>query len=156
MSHFERFVTEGNEKAYELAKAGEQCWTKDLWRKREERQRSKKEKRCAFGRSQKEKWNFVDQKREETKHRMHRTQIFVGFLFAKNWESDTRVMRGKKKGDPNWCLAARPEQVNTKEHGKMLKRIQLLEDGRVPAKEATHGKLKDKKEESRGKSIMGC
>ena len=30
----------------------------------------------------------------------------------------------------------RPEQVGTKEHGKMLKRIQILEGGRVPAKEA--------------------
>ena len=27
-------------------------------------------------------------------------------------------------------------QVGTKEHGKMWKRIQILEDGRVPAKEA--------------------
>ena len=27
-------------------------------------------------------------------------------------------------------------QVGTKEHGKMLKRIQILEDGRSPAKEA--------------------
>ena len=27
-----------------------------------------------------------------------------------------------------------PEQVGTQEYGKMLKRIQLLEDGRVPAK----------------------
>ena len=32
MSHFEAFVTEGNEKADEFAKAGA-CWTKDLWRK---------------------------------------------------------------------------------------------------------------------------
>ena len=30
----------------------------------------------------------------------------------------------------------RPEQVSTKEHGKMLKRIQILEDGFVPANEA--------------------
>ena len=29
------------------------------------------------------------------------------------------------------------EQVGTKEHGQMLKRIQVLEDGRIPAKEAT-------------------
>ena len=40
----------------------------------------------------------------------------------------------------------RPEQVDPKEHGNMLKRIQILEDGRVPAKEAKTGKLKEKKE----------
>ena len=31
-------------------------------------------------------------------------------------------------------LLTKPEQVGTKENGKMLKRIQILEDGRVPAK----------------------
>ena len=40
----------------------------------------------------------------------------------------------------------RPEQVGTNEHGKMSKRFEILEDGRVLAKEATIGKLKDKKE----------
>ena len=30
----------------------------------------------------------------------------------------------------------KPEQAGTKKHGNMLKRIQVLEDGRVPAKEA--------------------
>ena len=34
----------------------------------------------------------------------------------------------------------------TKEHGKMLKRIQILEDGRVPAKEA---KKKDCRKEEK-------
>ena len=43
MSHFERFVTDGNEKADELAKKV-RCGMKDLWRKREQRQCSKKEK----------------------------------------------------------------------------------------------------------------
>ena len=32
----------------------------------------------------------------------------------------------------------KPELVGTKEHGKILKRIQILEDGRVLAKEATN------------------
>ena len=32
-------------------------------------------------------------------------------------------------------------QVSTKEHGKMLKRIQIPEDGRVPAKEAKHWEI---------------
>ena len=38
-----------------------------------------------------------------------------------------------------------------KERGKMLKRIQILEDGRVPAKEAKTGRLKDKRGELLGK-----
>ena len=38
---------------------------------------------------------------------------------------------------------------------KMFERIQVLEDGRVPAKEGKIGKLNDKKEESREKSIRG-
>ena len=40
----------------------------------------------------------------------------------------------------------KPEHVGTKEHGKMLKRIKVLEDGRIPAKEARN-RLKDKKKE---------
>ena len=46
MSHFEKFVTEGNEKEDELAKGGARLDTKGSWRKREQRQCSKKEKRC--------------------------------------------------------------------------------------------------------------
>ena len=37
---------------------------------------------------------------------------------------------------PNMLKCCTPEQVGTKEHGTMIKRIQILEDGRVPAKEA--------------------
>ena len=44
MSHSENFVTEGNEKADELAKK-EQCWTKVSWRKQEQRQCRRNEKR---------------------------------------------------------------------------------------------------------------
>ena len=72
MSQFGRFVTEGNEKADELAKQQEQCWTKDfstyaalqyaasfhclaeVWKDCEEIKPKSKEK-----------WIFVDQKREE-------------------------------------------------------------------------------------------
>ena len=43
MSQFERFVTHGNEKADELQ---EQCWTKDLWHKRERKLCSRRERRC--------------------------------------------------------------------------------------------------------------
>ena len=42
----------------------------------------------------------------------------------------------------NYCM---PEQVGTKECGKMLKRIQILEDGRVPAKEAKYWKIEGQK-----------
>ena len=34
------------------------------------------------------------------------------------------------------------EQMGTKEHGKIIKRIQTLEDGRVPAKEAKDWRIK--------------
>ena len=57
---------------------------------------------------------------------------------------------------PTMMNCCRPEQVNTKEHGKVSKRIQILEDGRVPAREANNGRSEDKKEESRGKSTRGC
>ena len=33
------------------------------------------------------------------------------------------------------------EQVGTKEHGTMIKRIQVLEDGRIPAKRARNWKI---------------
>ena len=40
---------------------------------------------------------------------------------------------------PKLMNCCRPERVDTEEYGKMLKRIHTLEDGRVPAKEATGG-----------------
>ena len=55
---------------------------------------------------------------------------------------------GPKLG--NCC---KPEQVGTKEYGKILKRIQVLQDGRVPAKDAKNEKLKDKKEEDYEKRV---
>ena len=91
MSQFERFVTDGNEKADELAKAGRQVrfWTKDLWRKREQRQSSRSEKRymqlCSpqpvsgawwkNGKTEElkpkpnEKWIFADKKRKRSTER---------------------------------------------------------------------------------------
>ena len=39
----------------------------------------------------------------------------------------------------------KPEQVGTKEYGKMSKRIQVLEDGRVLAKEARNWKIDGQK-----------
>ena len=42
----------------------------------------------------------------------------------------------------SWCKL---EQVGTKERGKMLEGIRILEDGRVPAKEAQHWNIEGKK-----------
>ena len=42
---------------------------------------------------------------------------------------------------PTLMNCCKLEQLGTKEYGKMLKRIQILEDGRVPAKEARHWKI---------------
>ena len=39
----------------------------------------------------------------------------------------------------------RREQMGTKEFVKMLKRIQTLEEGRVPAKEADNGRIEGEK-----------
>ena len=49
----------------------------------------------------------------------------------------------------------KPEQVGTKERGNMLKRIQVLEDGRVLAKEVTHWKIEGQNGESLEKDIGG-
>ena len=89
MSQFERFATEGNEKADKLAKAGamldEGCRAeargKPMQQEREEVYAAlqyaasfhclvEEWKDCEAPRPKpEEKWNFVDQKREETKHR---------------------------------------------------------------------------------------
>ena len=39
----------------------------------------------------------------------------------------------------------KPEHVGIKEHGKMLKRIQVLENGRVPAKKTRDWKIEGSK-----------
>ena len=52
--------------------------------------------------------------------------------------------------------SCKPEQVGTKEHGKMLKLIQVLEDGRVPAKEARNWKIERKTRRSQGKNTEDC
>ena len=43
----------------------------------------------------------------------------------------------RQRMGPKLMNCCRPEQAGTKEYGKMIKRIEILEDGRVPAKEAT-------------------
>ena len=46
---------------------------------------------------------------------------------------------------PKLMNCCKPVQVGTMEHGNMLKRVEILEDGRVPAKEAKNGRLKGKR-----------
>ena len=40
----------------------------------------------------------------------------------------------RQRMGPKLMKCCKLEQVGTKEHGKMLKRIQVLEDGRIPAR----------------------
>ena len=55
--------------------------------------------------------------------------------------------------EPKLRNCCKPEHVGTKENGKILERIQVLEDGRVAAKEARNWKIEGQKEESRGQNI---
>ena len=45
------------------------------------------------------------------------------------------------------------EQAGTKEYGKMIKRIQVLEDGRVLAKEARNRKIEGQKKKNCEKRV---
>ena len=87
MSHFERFVTEGNEKADELAKAGamlDEGFMAEAIAETVQQEREEVYAALEYATSfqvegwkdceelkpkPKEKWTFVDQKREKTKHR---------------------------------------------------------------------------------------
>ena len=207
MSHFEKFVTEGNEKAGELAKAGamlDEGFVAEARAKTVPQERELVYAALQYAASfhclveewkdceelkpkPKEKWVFVDKKREETKHRTEwgadankyrRIRCGRGSKYMKMPETCTGpkylsehlgkwrkrhlgghdlVRRVDGQGEVLiWCRkcsgyarqrmgpklmnCCRPEQVGTTEHGKMLKRIQLLEDGRVPAKEAKNWK----------------
>ena len=48
----------------------------------------------------------------------------------------------------------KPEQVGTKEHGELLKRVQVLEDGRIPAKRARNLKTEGQREKDYKKRIQ--
>ena len=52
----------------------------------------------------------------------------------------------QRKG-PKLMNCCNPEQVNIKEHGKMLKRTQVLEEGRIPTSEARNWNLKKEKKD---------
>ena len=49
------------------------------------------------------------------------------------------------KNGPKLVNCCRPEQMGTKEFGKMMKRIQTLEEGRVSAKEAKNWRIDGEK-----------
>ena len=58
---------------------------------------------------------------------------------------------------PKLMNCCKPEQVDTKEHGNMLKRIQVPEDSRVLAKKARDWKIeRQKRRITRKKSIRDC
>ena len=137
----------------------------------------------------KEKWIFVDQKREETKHRTEwcaeakkyrcmmcgrsskymkipgkctgpkylseffgkwRKQHLGGHDMVRRMDLQGEVLIWRRKCSgyarqmmgPKLLNCCKPEQVGTKEYGTMVKRIQIIEDGRVPAKEAKTERLK--------------
>ena len=46
---------------------------------------------------------------------------------------------------PKQMNCCRPEQMGTKEFGKMRERLQTLEEGRVPAKEAKNWRIEGNK-----------
>ena len=46
---------------------------------------------------------------------------------------------------PKLMNCCKPEPMGTQEFGKMLKRIQTQEDGRVPAKETKHWRIEGEK-----------
>ena len=51
----------------------------------------------------------------------------------------------RQKMGPQLTYCCNPEQVGTKEHGKLLKRIHILEDGRILAKEVRMWKIEGQK-----------
>ena len=59
----------------------------------------------------------------------------------------------RQRMGPELINCWKPEQVGTKEHGKMLKRIQVLEEGRVLAKEARNWKIEGQKEKNHKEGI---
>ena len=61
----------------------------------------------------------------------------------------------RQRMGPKQKNCCKPEQMGTKEFGKMMKIIQILEEGRVPAKETKNWKIDGDKKELRQRSIRG-
>ena len=51
----------------------------------------------------------------------------------------------RERTGPKLMKCCKPEQVGTNEYSKMLKRVQILEDCRVPATEASNWKIEGQK-----------
>ena len=153
---FERFVTEGNEKADELAKAGAmldeglRAEVRACYNEAIERGSVRSFAIC----SQLPLFSgfFVDKRRERMKHR---TEWCAEANRYEKWGSlhlgcHDLVRKMDRQGEvlircrkcsgyamqrmgPKLMNCCRLEQMDTKEFGKMVKRIQTLEEGSVPA-----------------------
>ena len=55
---------------------------------------------------------------------------------------------------PKVVNCCRPEQMGTKEFGNMVKRMQILEEGRVPAKETKNWRIEEEKKRISGKEYQ--
>ena len=55
---------------------------------------------------------------------------------------------------PTLMNCCRPEQMGTKEFGRMLNRIQTLEEGRAPAKETKNWRIEGEKKGITGKEYQ--
>ena len=62
----------------------------------------------------------------------------------------------RQRMGPKLVNCCKPEQMGTKESSKMMKIIQILEEGRVPAKEAKNWRTEGERKEIRERSIRGC
>ena len=60
----------------------------------------------------------------------------------------------RQRMGPKLMEGCKPEQDGTKEHGQMLKRIQILEEGRIVAKEARNWKIEGQKMENYEEGIQ--
>ena len=60
----------------------------------------------------------------------------------------------RQRMGPKLMNCCKPEQVGTKEYGKMLKRILFLEDGWVPTKEARSWRTEGQKKRITRKGIL--
>ena len=55
------------------------------------------------------------------------------------------MVRRMDRQEPKLTNCCRPEQMDTKEFDEMMKRLQILEEGRVPAKEAKNWRIEGQK-----------
>ena len=54
---------------------------------------------------------------------------------------------------PKLMNCCKPEPMGTQGYGQMLKRLQVLEDGGIPAKEARSWRIEGQKEKDRKKMV---